>query len=41
MEPPDIPPICPECKNGKCRNCDNIAMDQNDAIVQCQCNHTS
>ena len=31
------PPICPECRDGKCRNCDNRALDEHDQIVECHC----
>lgn len=34
----DTPTVCPECGNGKCRNCDHRAMDPfTDEIVACGC----
>lgn len=30
--------LCPECRDGKCRNCDGIAdLDENDNLVECEC----
>ena len=31
--------FCPECKNGKHRNCDNVAMTEEGDIVPCECEH--
>lgn len=31
------PAVCPECRQGKCGNCDGQAMDDSDNIVECQC----
>ncbi|WP_157537659.1 hypothetical protein [Nocardioides sp. Root190] len=30
-------PMCPECRNGKHANCDQIAMDENDELTECTC----
>lgn len=29
--------ICPECRNGKHPNCDELAIDENDELTKCQC----
>jgi hypothetical protein len=30
--------ICPECVQGKCRNCDGRAWDdENDELTSCEC----
>lgn len=31
--------ICPECGAGKCRNCDHLALVDDDRFVPCQCSH--
>lgn len=31
--------ICPECLSGKCRNCDGIALIDDDRFVTCRCSH--
>jgi hypothetical protein len=34
----DTPPLCPECRVGKCGNCDGTALDETtDEIVGCGC----
>jgi hypothetical protein len=34
--------ICPECEQGKCRNCDGSALNTaTDDIVDCECSHES
>lgn len=33
-------PLCPECRDGKCRNCIEQAMTDDDELVPCGCpNH--
>ena len=29
--------VCPECRNGKHPNCDELAIDENDELTKCQC----
>lgn len=30
--------ICPECRSGKCRNCDGVALNrETDEFVPCEC----
>lgn len=34
--------ICPECRNGKCRNCVGTAWDDDlDVAVDCECSHVT
>lgn len=38
MEKVPIGPICPECAQGKHKNCDGTAYDmESDEVVICQC----
>lgn len=32
-------PICPECRDGKCRNCTGWALNEDDEVVDCECPH--
>lgn len=37
---PRSEPLCPECRDGKCRNCIEQAMTDYDELVPCGCpNH--
>lgn len=37
---PDVtPPQCPECRDGKCRNCIGEALNDADELVPCGCAH--
>jgi len=36
--PPGSSPMCPECAQGKCRNCTGLALDGDD-FVTCTCTH--
>lgn len=31
--------VCPECQQGKCRNCTGWALDADDNMVDCGCTH--
>lgn len=32
--------VCRECNDGKCRNCDGVALDdKTDEFVECACHH--
>lgn len=30
-------PVCPECRDGKCRNCTDEALNDEDELVPCGC----
>jgi hypothetical protein len=30
-------PTCPDCREGKCRVCCGIALDDNDQVTECAC----
>lgn len=30
-------PRCPECRSGKCRNCDGLTLNDSDQFVGCPC----
>lgn len=32
-----FPPMCPECKSGKHRNCTGWTLDDSDAEIDCEC----
>lgn len=31
--------VCPECRDGKCRNCTEMTLNELDAWVSCSCGH--
>lgn len=35
-----FPPLCPECRDGKCRNCTGWTLDAADNEIDCACDHS-